>query len=70
MMKPVLRSTMNRIRKFTNFSVRDLIASAAPTILVIAGICLAAYLIVDPAPPRKVVLGTGQDNRAATARSR
>jgi len=63
-MKPVLRSTMNRIRKFTNFSVRDLIASAAPTILVIAGICLAAYLIVDPAPPRKVVLGTGQDNSA------
>ena len=63
-MKPVLRSTMNRIRKFTNFSVRDLIASAAPTILAIAGICLAAYLIVDPAPPRKVVLGTGQDNSA------
>ena len=55
---------MNRIRKFTNFSVRDLIASAAPTILVIAAICLAAYLIVDPAPPRKVVLGTGQDNSA------
>jgi uncharacterized protein len=63
-MKPVLRSTMNRIRKFTNFSVRDFVASAAPTILVIAGICLVAYLIVDPAPPRKVVLGTGQDNSA------
>lgn len=63
-MKPVLRSTMNRIRKFTSFSLRDLVASAAPTILVIAAICLAAYVIVDPAPPRRVVLGTGQDNSA------
>jgi|SRR5450830_336700 len=63
-MKPVLRSTMNRIRKFTNFSVRDLLASAGPTVLAIAAICVAAYLIVDPAPPRKVVLGTGQDNSA------
>ncbi|AVR95689.1 TAXI family TRAP transporter solute-binding subunit [Pseudoduganella armeniaca] len=55
---------MNRIRKFTNFSVRDLVASAGPTILVIAAVFLAAYVIVDPAPPRKVVLGTGQDNSA------
>ncbi len=55
---------MNRIRKFTNFSVRDLLASAGPTVLAIAAICVAAYLIVDPAPPRKVVLGTGQDNSA------
>ncbi|QGZ43233.1 C4-dicarboxylate ABC transporter substrate-binding protein [Pseudoduganella flava] len=55
---------MNRLKKFTSFSLRDLIASAGPTILAIAGVCLAAYLIVDPAPPRRVVLATGQDNSA------
>jgi TRAP transporter TAXI family solute receptor len=64
MMKPVLRSTMNRLKKFTSFSLRDLVASAGPTILGIAAVCVAAYLIVDPAPPRKVTLGTGQDNSA------
>jgi TRAP-type uncharacterized transport system substrate-binding protein len=64
MMKPVLRSTMNRLKKFTSFSLRDLLASAGPTILAIAAVCVAAYLIVDPAPPRHVVLGTGQDNSA------
>lgn len=64
MMKPVLRSTMNRLKKFTSFSLRDLVASAGPTILGIAAVCFVAYLIVDPAPPRKVVLGTGQGNSA------
>ncbi|HEX8606958.1 MAG TPA: TAXI family TRAP transporter solute-binding subunit [Pseudoduganella sp.] len=55
---------MNRLKKFTSFSLRDLVASAGPTILGIAAACFIAYLVVDPAPPRKVVLGTGQDNSA------
>ncbi len=55
---------MTRLKKFTSFSPRDLLASAGPTILAIAAVCIAAYLIVDPAPPRKVVLGTGQQNSA------
>jgi uncharacterized protein len=64
MMKSKLRSTMTRLKKFTSFSLRDLVASAGPTILAIAAVCIAAYLIVDPAPPRHVVLGTGQQNSA------
>ncbi|WP_256081453.1 TAXI family TRAP transporter solute-binding subunit [Massilia sp. YIM B04103] len=55
---------MSRILKFTRFSVRDLIATAAPTILLIVAVCAVAYLLVDPAPPRKVSLSTGQENSA------
>ncbi|MET0265179.1 MAG: TAXI family TRAP transporter solute-binding subunit [Duganella sp.] len=55
---------MSKILKFTQFSLRDLIASAAPTLALIAGICLLAYWLVDPAPPRSVRLGTGQENSA------
>ena len=62
-MKPV-RHHVTRILKFTRFSFSDLIASAAPTFLLIAALCVGAYLIVDPAPPRRVTLGTGQENSA------
>ncbi|QBE67151.1 TAXI family TRAP transporter solute-binding subunit [Pseudoduganella lutea] len=55
---------MTRLKKFTSFSLRDLVASAGPTILGIAVVCIVAYLVVDPAPPRHVVLGTGQENSA------
>jgi TRAP transporter TAXI family solute receptor len=44
--------------------LRDLLASAGPTVLAIVAVCVAAYLIVDPAPPRHVRLATGQDNSA------
>ncbi len=62
-MKPV-RQTMSKILKFTQFSVRDLIVAAAPTLLAIAGVCALAYFLVDPSPPRHVVLSTGQENSA------
>ncbi len=62
-MKPV-RQTMSKILKFTQFSVRDLIVAAAPTLLAIAGVCALAYFLVDPSPPRQVVLSTGQENSA------
>jgi TRAP transporter TAXI family solute receptor len=59
-----MRHHMSKILKFTQFSVRDLIVAAAPTILLIAGVCLLAYWLVDPAPPRTVRLATGQENSA------
>ena len=62
-MKP-MRHTMSKILKFTQFSVRDLLVTAGPTILLIVGVCLLAYFVVDPAPPRKVSLSTGQENGA------
>jgi TRAP transporter TAXI family solute receptor len=55
---------MAKIRKFTQFSFGDLFASAGPTILLIALLCGLAYVLVDPTPPRKVVLATGQENSA------
>jgi TRAP transporter TAXI family solute receptor len=55
---------MSRIRKFTQFSFRDLVAAAGPTIVVVAAVCALAYVIVDPAPPRRVTLATGQENSA------
>ena len=62
-MKPLHRA-MSKIRKFTQFSFRDLVAAAGPTVFVIAGLCALAYLLVDPTPPRQVTLGTGQENSA------
>lgn len=55
---------MSKIRKFTQFSFADLVAATGPTVLVIVGLCLLAYLLVDPTPPRKVTLATGQENSA------
>ncbi|WP_426112274.1 TAXI family TRAP transporter solute-binding subunit [Massilia sp. PWRC2] len=62
-MKPP-RRLMSHIRTFTQFSLRDLVATAGPTILLVVGVCVLAYLIVDPAPPRQVRLATGQENGA------
>ena len=62
-MKPV-RQTMSRILAFTRFSLRDLFATATPTVIGIAVALIAAYLIIDPYPPRHVTLGTGQENSA------
>lgn len=62
-MKPP-RRLMSRIRTFTQFSLRDLVATAGPTMVLVGGLCLLAYLIVDPAPPRQVRLATGQENGA------
>ncbi len=62
-MKP-MRHTMSKILTFTRFSVRDLLVTAGPTMLFIAAVCAVAYWLVDPAPPRKVTLATGQENSA------
>ncbi len=62
-MKP-MRHTMSKILTFTRFSVRDLLVTAGPTVALIAAVCFVAYWLVDPAPPRKVSLATGQGNSA------
>jgi TRAP transporter TAXI family solute receptor len=59
-----MRRVMSQIRKFTQFSFRDLVATAGPTIFLIGALCALAYFIVDPAPPRHVTLATGQENSA------
>ncbi len=59
-----MRHHMSKILKFTQFSLRDLFVASAPTIALIVGVCLLAYWLVDPAPPRTVRLATGQENSA------
>jgi TRAP transporter TAXI family solute receptor len=59
-----MRRVMSNIRKFSQFSFRDLVVTAGPTIVLIAAVCAIAYLVVDPAPPRQVSLATGQENSA------
>lgn len=53
---------MPKIFNFTRFSLRDLVVTAGPATLAIAIVCILAYWLVDPSPPRRVTLSTGQDN--------
>lgn len=62
-MKP-MRLNMSKILAFTRFSLRDLVVATGPTVLAIAAVCYGAYRLVDPSPPRKVTLATGQENSA------
>ena len=50
--------------KFSLVSLRDLLVASLPTILLVLAACVVAYVVVDPAPPRRVVLATGQENSA------
>ena len=51
------------IRQFFQ-TLRDLLATAGPFILVAAGLLLAAYWVLRPAPPKVVTLATGQEQGA------
>ncbi len=62
-LKPLQRA-MSKIRKFTEFSFRDLVVAAGPSVIIVAALCLLAYYLVDPTPPRSVTLATGQENSA------
>jgi TRAP transporter TAXI family solute receptor len=62
-MKPI-RQHMSKLIAFTRFSLRDLFATATPTVILIAAAVVAAYIIIDPTPPKQVSLGTGQPNSA------
>jgi TRAP-type uncharacterized transport system substrate-binding protein len=53
-----------KLGKFSLVSLRDLVAASLPTILLVLAACVVAYIVVDPAPPRHVILATGQENSA------
>lgn len=61
------KKILTRIRAFSTFSLRDFLVAAGPTIVLVAAGCIAAYWIVDPAPPKRVTMATGQDNSAYDA---
>ena len=55
---------MPRIVRETLVSVRDLLIAWGPFIVIGAGLLIAAYLVLDPTPPRRVVLATGPERSA------
>lgn len=50
--------------RFTLLSLRDLLASIGPFVLLTAALLALAYWWLDPTPPRKVVLATGPEQSA------
>ncbi|PXW98540.1 TRAP transporter TAXI family solute receptor [Sphaerotilus hippei] len=50
--------------KSTLLSVRDLLATAGPVVLLALLLLVAAYRVLDPTPPRRMVLATGTDQGA------
>lgn len=55
---------MTRMRQFSMVSLRDLLVAFGPTLLAAIAVATLAYLWVDPAPPRRLTLATGQFNSA------
>ena len=53
------RPAMPRTIRYTLVSIRDLLLSAGPFVLLAAGLLVVAYLWLDPTPPRHVTLATG-----------
>jgi TRAP-type uncharacterized transport system substrate-binding protein len=50
-----------RIIRVALVSVRDLLLTAGPFILIAIGLLVAAYVVLDPMPPKRVVLATGPE---------
>ncbi|MGZ5200865.1 MAG: TAXI family TRAP transporter solute-binding subunit [Telluria sp.] len=59
-----MRRVITHVRKFSTLSLRDLLVALGPTVVLVIAACVAAWLLVDPAPPHHVVLVTGQENSA------
>lgn len=55
---------MPKVIRHTLLSVRDLLVTAGPFILIALFLLGLAYVVLDPAPPKKVVLATGPDQGA------
>ena len=54
-------SRMPRLLRTTLLSVRDLIAVTGPFVLIALLLLAGAYYLLDPAPPKRVVLATGPE---------
>jgi TRAP-type uncharacterized transport system substrate-binding protein len=52
---------MPRLLRNTLISARDVIASAGPFLLIALLLLAGAYYLLDPAPPKRVVLATGPE---------
>ena len=55
---------MTRSLRYTLVSLRELLVSAGPLVLLTIGLLAAAYVWLQPNPPKRVVLATGPENGA------
>lgn len=55
---------MSRFLRDTLVSFRDLLATAGPLLALTLALLAAAYFVLKPAPPRRVVLATGPEQSA------
>lgn len=55
---------MPKILKFTQFAFRDFFVTAGPPMLLAVLLCFIAYRLIDPSPPARVTMSTGQENSA------
>jgi TRAP-type uncharacterized transport system substrate-binding protein len=53
-----------RVVRETLVSIRDLVIAWAPFIVIGLGLLVLTYFLLDPAPPRHVILATGPENSA------
>jgi TRAP-type uncharacterized transport system substrate-binding protein len=53
-----------RVIRVALVSVRDLMLTFGPFVLIAAALLVAAYAMLDPTPPKRVVLATGPENSA------
>lgn len=58
---------MPRVIRTTLISVRDMAIASGPFVLLALGLLLLAYFLLDPAPPKRVVLATGPQDSAYAA---
>lgn len=58
------RPRLAQLERFRLVSVRDLITTAGPALLLTVLVLWLAYLTIDPTPPKRVVLATGPENSA------
>jgi len=58
---------MPRIIRSTLISARDMLIASGPFVLIGLALLAAAYYVLDPAPPKRVVLATGPADSAYAA---
>src|SRR3954470_10486272 len=65
-MKDRMKAGMKPVRalRHTLLSIRDLLVSAGPVLLLAVALLVLAYWWLDPNPPKRVVLATGQPQSA------
>jgi TRAP transporter TAXI family solute receptor len=55
---------MTKYLKFTTLSLRDLLTTFGPALVLLVLLAWLAYRLVDPFPPKLVTISTGQENGA------